>query len=115
MLMEILVVLAVERKVILLIDALDECDKRGDILAAVASLEKAESIKMLITSRAEPEIQQELHFFAELRLENNLQAVDQDINNYINHRLESDRKLLWLNPGIKSDIIELLKYKSQGM
>jgi hypothetical protein len=45
MLVEILVALAVKTKVILLVDALDECDKRGNILAAVASLEEADGIK----------------------------------------------------------------------
>jgi hypothetical protein len=115
MLMEILVALAAEIKVILLVDALDECDKRGDFLAAIARLKGSDGIKVIITSRGEPEIQQALHFFKELRIENNLQAVDQDIRNYINHRLESDRKLFWLNPGIKSDIIASLNEKSQGM
>jgi hypothetical protein len=44
MLMEILVALAAEVQVIL-IDAHDKCDQRRDILAAVASLEEADSIK----------------------------------------------------------------------
>lgn len=110
-----LVVLAKENKIILLIDALDECSKRGDMLTAISNLKEADNIQIFITSRAEPEIPEGLDFFRRLKIESNLQAVDLDIRNYINRRLESDRKLLWLKPALKSDIIESLNKKSQGM
>ena len=114
-LMEILVVLSVERKFILLVDALDECDKRGDMLNTIVSLKQAVNINMLITSRAEPEIQDTLFFFRKLCIESNLQEVGQDIRRYIEHCLESDRKLLWLNPSVRSDIANSLNSRSHGM
>lgn len=113
-LMEILVVLALERKLILLVDALDEFVKRDDMLNAIVSLERADNISMLITSRAEPEIQDTLFFFRKLRIESNLQ-VGQDIRRYIEHCLESNRKLLRLNPSVRSDITESLNSMSHGM
>jgi predicted lipid carrier protein YhbT len=112
--MEILVVLALERKLILLVDALDEFVKRDDMLNAIVSLERADNISMLITSRAEPEIQDTLFFFRKLRIESNLQ-VGQDIRRYIEHCLESNRKLLRLNPSVRSDITESLNSMSHGM
>jgi hypothetical protein len=115
LLMEVLAILAVERKVILLVDAIDECNKRGDFFGAISNLEKEDGISMLITSRAEMEIQDALFFFKNLRIESNLQEVGYDISQYIDHRLVSDRKLLWLNPSIRTDIRDLLNSRSHGM
>jgi hypothetical protein len=107
--------LARNQKIILLVDALDECDQRSDILKAISSLEAADNINILITSRAEVDIQDGLDFFTRLRIESRLSEVDEDIRKYINHRLESDQKLLWLKPSIRSDVMESLNSKSQGM
>lgn len=87
MLTETVNMLAKENKIILLIDALDECDKRDNILNAISSLKGADNINLLITSRTELDIQEGLYFFNLLRIESNLDAVDEDIRSYISHRL----------------------------
>lgn len=114
-LVETLKMLAKQTRVALLIDALDECDERGDILSAISSLSAADNINILITSRAELDIEEGLQNFTLLRIESKLQAVSEDIRAYISHRLEKDQKLRWLSPSLKSDITELLNSRSHGM
>jgi hypothetical protein len=105
-----------DNKIILLIDALDECGRRKDVLDFISNLKEATRyINILITSRDESDIQEALHSFTRLRIESRLNDMDRDIRYFINNRLQSDRKLQWLNSSVKADIAGSLNTKSAGM
>jgi hypothetical protein len=58
-----------DNKIILLIDALDECGRRKDVLDFISNLKEATRyINILITSRDESDIQEALHSFTRLRI-----------------------------------------------
>jgi len=113
---KLLISLTKEHKTMLLIDALDECEKREDLLSLLASL-RHETLQMnlLITSRNENDIHEALSEFPRLCIENFSSEVVEDIGLYINSRLDNDKKLQWLNPIIKSDIQRSLKTKANNM
>jgi hypothetical protein len=115
-LQEALQAFATHNKVILLIDALDECDGRKDFLEFISSLAKTmQNVNILVTSRDEPDIREALHCFARLRMESRLEEMNLDIRYYIDSRLQSESKLQWLNSSVKTDIVSLLNSKSAGM
>lgn len=108
--------LALHFEILLLIDALDECQQRQDALEFFSDLQKTmPNARILVTSRDEVDIRTELHSFTQMRIEGHLSEVNQDVEAYINHRLSSDRKLQWLNASVRSDIASLLIEKSAGM
>jgi hypothetical protein len=105
-----------EGRVILLIDALDECNKRNEVLEFISVVQEAtENINILITSRDEPDIRAALPTFARTRLENWSIEMNRDIRAYLNHRLERDPRLQWLAASVKIDIARSLDAKSAGM
>lgn len=103
-------------RISLLIDALDECGGRKDVLDFLTNLQEAtRNVSIFITSRDELDIQEALRSFTRLRIENHLDQVDRDIGYYINHRLQSDKTLQRLTTSIKNDIQRSLTSKSAGM
>ncbi|KIX03893.1 uncharacterized protein Z518_07446 [Rhinocladiella mackenziei CBS 650.93] len=112
----ILEILAVESKVMLLVDALDECTQRQEAAAFLSDLQRTlPHTRVLVTSRDEPDIQAGLHSFTQVRIEDHLDEVNEDVQSYITRRLSSDRKLQWLNSSVREDISSLLIEKSCGM
>jgi hypothetical protein len=113
---QVLLLLAKDNRITLLIDGLDECGGREEILEFVSSLgEEDGNISMLITSRNELEIQEALKFFTAVRIENRLKEMNRDIQNYVNHRFQSDKKLQKLSNSVKNDIANAMMFKSSGM
>jgi hypothetical protein len=104
------------RPVILLIDALDECEKKEVFFDFMLKLlEDNENVKIMVTSREEIHIEQRLGQFARLRLESFMVNLTDDIHHYVDTRLENDVQFRWLTPGIKSDITQSLDLNSEGM
>ena len=102
--------------IILLVDAIDECDGRRDLLDFLASLQHStQRISILVTSRDEVDIRDTLSSFTHVRLETYVKDVDQDIRSYVEHRLTSDSRLRKLQSSLKADIKDSLSSKSAGM
>lgn len=85
--------LAVHRysKVLIVIDALDECNEiDGTRRALISELHKLRpQLSLLVTSRDIPNIQRQLQDAARLEI----QANDEDIRNYIKERISSSDRL----------------------
>ena len=115
-LQHVLQVFAEKGKLILLVDAVDECNCRKDIIEFISSLTQTiQHVNILITSRDELDIREAFHVFTRVRMENQLENMDGDIRNYIDSRLQSDPKLQWLNPSIRATIASSLNARSAGM
>lgn len=115
-LQQALEVLAKDGKLILLVDAIDECNCRKDLIELICRLTQTiQQVKILITSRDELDIREAFHVFARVRMESRLEDMDRDIRDYINSRLQSDPKLQWLNASIRATIASSLNAKSAGM
>lgn len=105
-----------DRKVTLLVDALDECEDREQALAFLSRLQGDKfQISVIVTSRDEADIERAFHLFPRLRLENRRSDVDKDIKSYIDRRLEVDPGLKNLSLSVKSDIRLSLSEKCAGM
>jgi hypothetical protein len=116
MLCSALETLADGRRLILLVDALDECQNPGDLSRTLKSLAGAKgNINVLVTSRDEPDISQALLESRRFSLESHSPEVSEDIRSYIDSRLQSESGFLWLSPSAKADIQRSLNSGSGGM
>jgi hypothetical protein len=113
---EILIELTSQHRVAIIIDALDECENREEILAFVGKLARQKILlKILLSSRDETDIRQNLTDFPRIRLEDSSARLDNDISNYINYRLGHNRAFKWLKPSFKQTIQERLSTRAKGM
>jgi hypothetical protein len=107
---------AEENKLILMIDAIDECEGRESLLEFIGILgNEMENISLLITSRNEPDIHDRLLFCERVTLESHLKEMDHDVKSYIDNRLKSDQNLQWLDASVKAEIRSYMKRRSGGM
>jgi hypothetical protein len=107
---------AKDSRIILLIDAIDECVNREALLNTICDLRnESEKISLLVTSRNESDINEILKCCSRLHLEDHVIEVDRDIGMYIETRLMTDRKLQWLEASMKAEIRTHLKTRSGGM
>lgn len=100
---------------LLLIDALDECEPRAEILELLETLQRIDNVRVLVTSRDESDVRNELISFSRLKLETYSAEVNGDIAAYLDHRLNSDRKLQWLSASVRKDISAVITEKAAGM
>ncbi len=116
LLSSVLMTVTVIHDVVLLVDALDECERPQDASAFLITLQHScRNVRVLVTSRAHPEVQEGLQLYPGIRLEGHTKEVNRDIAFYINQRLENARQLQWLSESVKRDISSLLVEKSEGM
>lgn len=116
LLRDVLCSLSVSRKVVLLIDAVDECVQRQELLSSMTYLQSmGENISVFLTSRNELDIQDALLSFKVVQLESWKSQVDSDIKAYINHRLLNDQRLGRLKRSVREEIRERLHERSSGM
>ncbi|KAF7191699.1 putative ankyrin repeat protein [Pseudocercospora fuligena] len=108
--------------VFVLLDALDECpterDDRDDILAGIADLlERGSGIRLLITSRREPDIESLLRdmAFHEFDLQQARSDVSNDIDVFIRQTMDDLPRLRALPLGLREEIQETLNSKANGM
>lgn len=105
-----------DQKILILVDALDECEQREEVLNFLSKLrEDSGKISMLVTSREEADIEGAFQSFSRLRIEKRRPEVDRDIKSYIDQRLEVDAGLKGLPPSVKADIRLSLNGKCAGM
>jgi NACHT domain len=81
----------------IILDALDECIDRDELMVAIKILAewRLERLHILVTSRKERDIEDELERVVEKSSIIPLQSsiVDQDIQRYVHHRLSTDKNL----------------------
>ena len=113
---EILVDLSCQHRIVIVVDALDECDSRQDILEFFQKLGTQGSLlNLLVSSRDEIDIWEMLSDFPRLPLEAAWASLDRDIDYYINYRLSHDRDFKWLKQTFKQVIRERLDTQAMGM
>ena len=103
------------------IDALDECTEREQLLAGLEEMASWEdvSLHLLATSRRETDIEESLNLLIDERNRISIQSafVNADIRTYTYDRLQNDRKLRrWLkHPEVQLEIEDTLVKKAAGM
>lgn len=113
---EILVQLTSQHRVKIFVDALDECERRAEILEFLHNLSRQGSyLNILVSSRDEPDIREALSGFPRMRLEAASACLDRDIDCYISYRLGHDPVFQWLKPSFKQTIRERLSTQAKGM
>lgn len=102
----------------IILDALDECRDREDLLDFVTTISAGHrsTLHLLVTSR-ECDITKRMLDFGALRIDMREEVVDEDIFAYINHHLEKDERLrMWDQvPSAYDNIRDGLMAKAKGM
>ena len=104
------------RRLYLILDALDECSERGKLLDIISQIVRAKDhANLFVTSRKEKDITDALQgiFGSQLDLRGDL--IDADIDLHVRRCLESDRCLQKWNAQIKQEILEALVQGADGM
>jgi ankyrin repeat domain-containing protein 50 len=98
----------------LIMDALDECSERGNLISVVARILQLE-VSLLLTSRKEQDLSEGLEGIIEVIISLEGCGVDGDIGLHIEKRLESDRCLRKWPPSVKQEIKDVLVRGAHGM
>ena len=105
----------------IIIDALDECIEREQLLTDLEEMASWDDVilHILTTSRRETDIEESLNLLSHERNRISIQGtlVDADIRTYTQDRLQNDRKLRrWLkHPKVQLEIEDTLVEKAAGM
>ena len=108
-------------KTYIILDALDECSDVEKLLVNIEEIQNWQltGLHMLLTSRRHMDIEDALKPLTNSKSRICIQsaAVDADIETYIRHRLQTDKKLSrWKNHTLaQEEIINALKSKADGM
>lgn len=99
-----------------IIDALDECSdkRRHEVLDVLLRLRKCSTIKLLATSREDPDIAEALESFAKV----DVIANDKDIEMFVAAEIERrirDNRLNIDHTEVKEQIIDKLSHSADGM
>ncbi|KAI1454806.1 ankyrin [Annulohypoxylon moriforme] len=73
------------------------------------------NVRFLVTSRDNQDIRRSLRKFRNIRIEDYVSKVDEDIAKYIDYRLRVDSNLQWLNDHIKDHISKSMQSQAAGM
>jgi hypothetical protein len=106
------------RTVFLIIDALDECTERQELLSALSSIAAWRlGVHILVTSRREADIGEIINQIGPSKICIQSTLVDNDIRMYVRERLNDDPKLArWKrNKSIQREIEMTLMEKAGGM
>ena len=101
----------------ILIDALDECLKMGEILKFIYTPHgwEMEQCHLLVTSRKEHQIVESMGTMLPLEIDMSQMPVDNDIKKYIDLMLHSSSELERWSPTEKDSIRTVLLEKAKGM
>jgi hypothetical protein len=103
-------------KILILVDAIDECAKLDKFLNFLSNLQsQSEKINILLTSREGTDLKDAFQWFSRIQLEDCRTEIDRDIKSYIDYRLDTDAGLKGLLPSLKADIRLALNEKCAGM
>jgi hypothetical protein len=97
------------------IDALDECESRKEILDFLFfTAGKSTNLSIMVTSRDEKDIRCRFAKLPRICLESESQSLAKDILLYIKIRLDTESELKWLNQQIRGEIEEQLSSSKNG-
>jgi NACHT domain len=108
-------------EIFIILDALDECAERKELLETIGNITKQGigKLHILATSRREKEIEESLNYLVDNPVKFCIQTalVNGDIQAYIQTRLRSDQNLKrWKNkPEVQQEIMAKLMDKADGM
>lgn len=110
-------VIGISEDAYIIIDALDECNERHALLAFLKTLvnECGNHLHLLMTSRQEHDITEELSQFVVFPIGLQSQLVDRDINLYVQEILSKDLRMKKWPDQIKEEILTNLISKADGM
>ncbi|KAH8790716.1 ankyrin repeat-containing domain protein [Hyaloscypha finlandica] len=102
----------------IILDALDECNDREELLPFLVELSKTESsgLNLLMSSRRETDIQRQLDHLPQITLAEASNAHDIDL--YIQSRLQemiNGKKLKLRDPSLQEEIFQCLTSRANGM
>jgi hypothetical protein len=104
------------RKVFIVLDALDECEKRDEMLEFLKGLQEDEhDLVILVTSRGKADIAEAFDEYPRLDLNACRRDLDQDIHAYIEVLLAQEPRFQQLPAPVKADIKASLVGKTAGM
>ncbi|KAF2234467.1 hypothetical protein EV356DRAFT_151584 [Viridothelium virens] len=105
------------RKVYLVVDALDECAERDELLSIIEDLaiQRPSSLSMLLISRQERDIEDSLKIIANSTITIEAKAIEPDIRLYVSNELVRDKELRIFPRYIRQEIQEALVSKADGM
>lgn len=105
-----------EHKYIIL-DALDECADREDFMIFIGELVhlQKENLHIMITSRREKDIEDQLGSLADYKINIQSALVDEDIRVYVHDRVATDMKLRKWSEDVQVTIVTTLTEKADGM
>ena len=105
------------RSAYIVLDALDECADRKELLEFLCSLVKLKlpGLRVLATSRRERDIEEHLQPIATYNINMQSADVDEDIRLYVQSRLTADRTLRKWPDTVRDEISSELVEKARGM
>jgi Cdc6-like AAA superfamily ATPase len=98
-----------------ILDALDESSDRKSMFEVIGEVLKTDKINLLMTSRAEPDIQTKLEHSVDYVVPIEDERVDADIHLHVNHCLHNDPDLSKWDANLKSKISSVLTSGAHGM
>ncbi|RYP51266.1 hypothetical protein DL768_003363 [Monosporascus sp. mg162] len=104
-LVDVLELLTYQSRALVLINGVDEVEERRDLLSFLQQTCRPQSnVRILVSSREEQDLRESLGDVHNIRIEERISQVDDDISRYLNGRLQFDPRLQWLKPHIRDDI-----------
>jgi hypothetical protein len=100
-----------------ILDALDECSDREELLRFVCRLadSKPKGLLIMATSCRERGIEEQLRPIADHNINIQSAIVDEDIRVYVRHRPVTDSKLKKWPPAVQDEITSVMMEKADGM
>ncbi|KAG1812210.1 uncharacterized protein BJ212DRAFT_478663 [Suillus subaureus] len=99
---------------VLVIDALDECKDYPDLIRHLEKLPEDARLRLFVTSRSMPDVQDAFHDLFKLSLKDNAGQME-DMRMHIKGQLENQKHLSQLSDALKKTILKKLLEKAEGM
>lgn len=117
LLQQTIMCLSKKHRVIILVDAVDECQDRHKILEVFRRLQSLDSgsPSILITSRVESDISDMLQDFSRLDLTKCRSQMENDIRAYVNYRLSKESNFKKLSSSTRAELQSALHEGCHGM
>ncbi|KAG2362413.1 hypothetical protein BDR07DRAFT_1028943 [Suillus spraguei] len=103
------------RRPVLVIDALDECQDYSDLVRHLVDLAKDARLRLFVTGRNEPDIQDAFRDLPTLSLKDSAEQMKADIHVHIMGQLTNQKRLSRLPDVLKKIVLEKLLEKAEGM
>ncbi|KAG1872450.1 hypothetical protein DFJ58DRAFT_741853 [Suillus subalutaceus] len=97
------------RRPVLVIDALDECKDHPNLVGHLVNLAEDARLRLFVTGRSEPDIQDALYDLPTLSLKDSAQRMKADICAHITEQLKTQTKLSCLSDALKETILDVRK------